>query len=160
MLEEAGLVELITLTLNLQLVMAINFHKENVEFDLPEEHKLSEWLNNIVAKEQKTITQLSFIFCSDDYLLEINKTYLKHDYYTDIITFPYKQGHEIESDIFISVDRVRENAAEYKTTFEAELLRVIAHGLLHMAGYGDKTDDDQIKMTEMENQSLEMWQKL
>ncbi len=137
--------------------MPITFHKEKIEVDLPEEEKLTSWLFDIASKEEKQISQLSYIFCSDDYLLEINKTYLNHDYYTDIITFPYKQGHEIESDIFISVDRVRDNAKEYNTTFESELLRVIAHGLLHMAGYGDKTEEDQDKMTEMENQCLEMW---
>lgn len=140
--------------------MPITFHKEEIEFDLPAEEKLTAWLLDIVYKEEKTITQLSYIFCSDEYLLEINKTYLNHDYYTDIITFPYKQGHEIESDIFISIDRIRENAIEYDTTFESELLRVIAHGLLHMSGYGDKTEEDQEKMTEMENQCLDMWSKL
>jgi rRNA maturation RNase YbeY len=138
--------------------MSITFHKEEIEFDLPAEEKLSEWLLDIVKRENKIITQLSYIFCSDEFLLEINKTYLNHDYYTDIITFPYKQGHEIESDIFISVDRVKDNAKEYKTTFEAELLRVIAHGLLHMLGYGDKTEEDQDKMTEMENQCLVLWE--
>ncbi len=137
--------------------MSITFHKEEIEFDLPSEEKLTAWLLDIASKEDKTISQFSYIFCSDDYLLNINKTYLNHDYYTDIITFPYKQGHEIESDIFISVDRVRDNATEYKTTFESELLRVMAHGLLHMAGYGDKTEEDQDKMTDMENQCLVMW---
>ncbi|MFT4533776.1 MAG: putative rRNA maturation factor [Saprospiraceae bacterium] len=137
--------------------MSITFHKEEIEFDLPSEEKLTAWLLDIASKEDKTISQFSYIFCSDDYLLNINKTYLNHDYYTDIITFPYKQGHEIESDIFISVDRVRDNATEYKTTFESELLRVMAHGLLHMAGYGDKTEEDQDKMTNMENQCLVMW---
>ncbi len=137
--------------------MSITFHKEEIEFALPAEEKITAWLLDIVKKENKTITQLTYIFCSDEYLLGINKEYLNHDYYTDIITFPYKQGHEIESDIFISVDRVRENAVEFDTTFESELLRVIAHGLLHMAGYSDKTEGDQDKMTEMENQSLVMW---
>ena len=140
--------------------MSITFHKEEIEFDLPAEEKLIAWLLDIASNEDKTITQFSYIFCSDDYLLNINKTYLKHDYYTDIITFPYKQGHEIESDIFISVDRVRDNAAEYKTTFESELLRVMAHGLLHMAGYGDKTVEDQDKMTELENRCLILWERL
>lgn len=140
--------------------MPITFHKEEIEFELPSEEKISEWLTSIASKEEKSITQLSYIFCSDDYLLEINKTYLNHDYYTDIITFPYKQGHEIESDIFISVDRIRENAKEYENTFELELLRVIAHGLLHMIGYGDKTEDDQIKMTKMEDQCILQWSAL
>ena len=138
--------------------MPIAFHKEEIEFDLPAEEKLTAWLLDIANKEGKRISQLSFIFCSDDYLLEINKTYLNHDYYTDIITFPYKQGHEIESDIFISVDRVKDNAKEYKTTFESELLRVISHGLLHMTGYGDKSEEDQNKMTEMENKCLVLWE--
>lgn len=138
--------------------MPIAFHKEEIEFDLPAEEKLTAWLLDIANKEGKRISQLSYIFCSDDYLLEINKTYLNHDYYTDIITFPYKQGHEIESDIFISVDRVKDNAKEYKTTFESELLRVISHGLLHMTGYGDKSEEDQNKMTEMENKCLVLWE--
>ena len=139
--------------------MSITFHKEKIEFDLPAEEKLIAWLLDIANKEDKTITHFSYIFCSDDYLLNINKTYLNHDFYTDIITFPYKQGHEIESDIFISVDRVRDNMTEYNTTFESELLRVMVHGLLHMAGYGDKTDEDQDKMTEMENKCLVLWEK-
>ncbi len=139
--------------------MSITFHKEEIEFELPEEEKLVEWLGEIATKENKTISLLTYIFCSDEYILDINKTYLNHDYYTDIITFPYKQGHEIESDIFISVDTVRTNAIEYDTTFNKELLRVIAHGLLHMLGYGDKTDEDQAKMTEMEDMCLELWEK-
>lgn len=137
--------------------MSISFHKEEIKFELPPEEKLAAWLSNIAKKEGKVISQLSYIFCSDEYILEINKTYLNHDYYTDIITFPYKQGHEIESDIFISVDTVRSNATEYKTTFNNELLRVIAHGLLHMIGYGDKTEEDQKKMTEMEDLCLVLW---
>jgi len=116
--------------------MPISFHKEQIEFQLP---------------------PISYIFCSDEYLLDINKTYLDHDYYTDIITFPYKQGKEIESDIFISIDRIKENAQSYGVTFDDELLRVIAHGVLHMVGYGDKTDEQQIEMTKMENQALDSW---
>lgn len=146
-----------TFAFHSKLYILITFHKEEIEFDLPDQKNLIDWLSAIAKKEEKTITQLSYIFCSDNYLLDINKTYLNHDYYTDIITFPYKQGNEIESDIFISVDRVRDNAKEYQTTFKLELLRVIAHGLLHMVGYGDKTDDDQIKMTEMENECLKLW---
>ena len=139
--------------------MSITYHKEELEIDLPADEKLTSWLLDIASKEEKRISQLSYIFCTDDYLLEINKTYLNHDYYTDIITFPYKQGYEIESDIFISVDRVKENAKEYKTTFETELLRVIVHGLLHMLGYSDKTEEDQDKMTVKENQCLVLWKE-
>lgn len=137
--------------------MPISFHKEEIDFDLPSEEKLVRWLEDLADNESKTIIQVSYIFCSDEYLLQINKEYLNHDYYTDIITFPYKQNNDIESDIFISVDRVRDNAASYKTTFDQELLRVIVHGLLHMVGYGDKTEDDQKKMTEMENLYISRW---
>ncbi len=140
--------------------MSISFHKEEIEFELPAEDHLEQWLTAIAKKEKKTIIQLSYIFCSDQYLLEINKTYLGHDYYTDIITFPYKQDREVESDIFISIDRIRENAIEYKTTFQQELLRVIVHGLLHMLGYGDKTEEDQIEMTKMEDHSISLWHEL
>jgi len=140
--------------------MPITFHKEEIEFVLPDQEKLTSWLEKIADKENKTISQLSYIFCSDEYILNINRTYLNHDYYTDIITFPYKQGHEIESDVFISIDTVRSNAIEYKTTFDKELLRVIAHGLLHMVGYGDKTESDQAKMTEMEEECLNSWEEI
>lgn len=135
--------------------MAISYHKEEIEFSLPAEELLSNWLEQLADSRGKKITQLTYIFCSDDYLLEINKTYLNHDFYTDIITFPYKQANEIESDVFISIDRVKENADAYKTTFEKELLRVIAHGLLHLMGYKDKTADEQKEMTKMENWAIE-----
>jgi len=137
--------------------MPISFHKEQIEFQLPPEEHLTQWLSGIAHDADCVISQISYIFCSDEYLLDINKTYLDHDYYTDIITFPYKQGKEIESDIFISIDRIKENAQSYGVTFDDELLRVIAHGVLHMVGYGDKTDEQQIEMTKMENQALDSW---
>ncbi|HRD08546.1 MAG TPA: rRNA maturation RNase YbeY, partial [Saprospiraceae bacterium] len=104
------------------------------------------------------LVQINYIFCSDDYLLQINQEYLQHDYYTDIITFPYQQGKNIESDIFISLDRVRENAAEFADgDYARELLRVIAHGLLHLSGYGDKTDEEALKMRAAENKAIESY---
>jgi len=138
--------------------MPISFHKEEIEFELPAEEALMSWLTKMAEEAGCTISSLCYIFCSDEYLLNINKSYLKHDYYTDIITFPYKQGKEIESDIFISIDRVRDNAESYNTTFDQELLRVVAHGLLHMVGYGDKTESEQAEMTKMENEALALWQ--
>ncbi|MDF1698535.1 MAG: rRNA maturation RNase YbeY [Saprospiraceae bacterium] len=135
--------------------MPITFHKEAIEFELPDEDRLKDWLVDIVTEEEKMISQLSYIFCSDEYLLEINKTYLNHDYYTDIITFPYKQGKTIESDIFISIDRVKDNAEKYNTSFQKELLRVIAHGVLHLVGYKDKTEEEQKEMRSKEDWAIE-----
>ena len=135
----------------------ITYHKEEVDFELPDEEKLSEWLESVGAGDDKVINQLTYVFCSDEYLLNINKEYLNHDYYTDIITFPYKQGKEIESDIFISIDRVMENATQFEASFEEELLRVMAHGLLHLMGYGDKTDDEKKVMRSKENQAVQLF---
>ena len=133
----------------------ITYHKEEIEFELPDEERLSEWLIQLCGEEGKTLVQLSYIFCSDEYLLNINKEYLDHDYFTDIITFPYKQDKEIESDIFISIDRVKENAQNFGVTFEKELLRVMSHGLLHLMGYGDKTEKEKKKMRMKENEAVD-----
>ena len=114
------------------------------------DQKFVQWLLDVAQAENKTICKLTYIFCSDEYLLDINNKYLGHDFYTDIITFPYKEGHEIESDLFISVDRVRENAVEFNVTFDNELKRVMIHGLLHLMGYGDKSEDQISLMREKE----------
>jgi len=137
--------------------MPIAFHKEGVDFEMPNESKLGNWLVDIAASKNKIISQIAYIFCDDEFLLNINKEYLNHDYYTDIITFPYKQGSEIESDIFISIDRITENAITYKSSFEKELLRVMAHGLLHLLGYMDKTDDEIKLMRDKENWAIDMF---
>ena len=137
--------------------MPVTFHKEEVEFELPKENKLSSWLVDIAASKNKKISQIAYIFCDDEYLLNINKEYLGHDYYTDIITFPYKQGIEIESDVFISIERIRENAITFESSFEIELLRVMAHGLLHLLGYKDKTEEEKIEMTAKENWAIELF---
>ena len=137
--------------------MPVTFHKEEVEFELPSESKLSNWLVDIAASKNKIISQVAYIFCDDEYLLNINKEYLNHDYYTDIITFPYKQGREIESDIFISIERVKDNASTFKSSFEKELLRVMAHGLLHLLGYMDKTEEEKKDMRDKENWAIDMF---
>ncbi len=117
-----------------------SYHYELADFTLKDEKEYTEWLCAVAKTEEVTIDNLTFVFCDDEYLLNINRTYLQHDYYTDIITFPYQQGKIIESDIFISISRVRDNAKEHKVDFHQELLRVMVHGLLHLIGYGDKTD--------------------
>ncbi|MCO6500964.1 MAG: rRNA maturation RNase YbeY [Vicingus serpentipes] len=118
------------------------FFSENISFSLPNEQVISQWICNAIAEEKKTATEITYVFCADDYLHNINLTYLNHDTYTDIITFDYTENNSISGDIFISIDRVEENAATYNKTFENELHRVIIHGVLHLLGYKDKTDEE------------------
>lgn len=119
----------------------VSFHFEQVEFDLPHQQLLVDWLLSIAAAEKKPVFELNFIFCSDEYLRNINVEYLQHDYYTDIITFPYTEG-AVHGDLFISSERVTENARALGVSFLNELCRVMAHGVLHLAGYGDKTPEE------------------
>jgi len=120
----------------------IIFFSENITFSLSNEKRIIDWIRNTVLQEGKTIGEINYVFCADDYLHNINLTYLNHDTFTDIITFDYTEESKISSDIFISIDRVKENAETFKTTFENELHRVIIHGILHLLGYKDKTDDE------------------
>jgi probable rRNA maturation factor len=133
----------------------INFCEEDVAIpEFIDEVILAKKLIEIANSYGATIETLTYIFCSDEFLLEINKEHLNHDYYTDIITFPYQQGKVIESDIFISVDRVRDNAREFEIEESLEFYRVIAHGLLHLIGFSDKTEDDTAKMRAAEDQAI------
>ena len=138
---------------------SINFYTEG-DAKLPmaeHEDAYRQWLQKVIQKEHKTAEQLQYIFCDDEYLLDINKRYLDHDYYTDIITFPYREGSVLEGDMYISVDRVSENAAEFGDTFENELRRVMVHGLLHLMGYGDKTPEEEMAMRAKEDSCLELF---
>lgn len=122
----------------------ISYHLADIE-TLPLqglEQKYTQWLQKVASDENATIQNLAYIFCSDEYLLNMNIKYLAHDYYTDIITFPYQEGKVIEADLYISVDRVAENAGEFRVDFRNELNRVMVHGLLHLLGYKDKTTED------------------
>ncbi len=133
----------------------INFFGEDVELPaVIDQKQVTKGLKIIAKNHLSNIEGLNYIFCSDEFLLNINKEYLAHDYYTDIITFPYQQGKIIEGDIFISIDRVTENAQSEKVELALEFYRVIAHGLLHLIGYKDKTDADQAKMTAAEDESI------
>ena len=117
--------------------------------------RLKQFLVSLFKKEGKKLRDLQYIFCSDDYLLEINRRYLGHDYYTDIITFNLAEsGQPINAEIYISVDRVRENAREYGVSIRNEIHRVIFHGALHLCGYGDKTKKEQILMHKKEDSAL------
>ncbi len=127
----------------------------NEEIDLPEfdEQKVIEVYKTIAHDHEETIDYINVIFCSDEYLLSVNQEYLQHDYYTDIITFDYSED-EIASDIFISVDRIAENAKEFNVTFQHELHRILIHGMLHLVGYEDKEDDSKAEMTAEEDHYL------
>lgn len=134
----------------------ISFNYET-NFELGDESAYEAWIKRILLSEQKQEGEISYIFCDDEYLLEINQQYLKHDTYTDIISFDYSMGDELSGDIFISVDRVRENAAEFNVSFETELLRVMAHGILHYAGYKDKDQSDAAIMRKKEEEKIGMF---
>ncbi|HEY9885814.1 MAG TPA: rRNA maturation RNase YbeY, partial [Vampirovibrionales bacterium] len=120
----------------------IQFFSEQTDFVLPKQSDFSEWISRCISKKGKSTGSLNFIFCSDEYLLTLNKEYLNHDTYTDIITFNYVEEEIISGDIFISIDRVRENASALNIDFNEELSRVIIHGVLHLIGYRDKTPEE------------------
>lgn len=137
----------------------IYFHIEEIDFKLKKKKKIRNWLTELAQTEEKIIEDLNYIFCSDNYLLEINKTHLNHDYYTDVITFDYCENKTISGDIFISIDRIKENAQTFDKSFKSELKRVMAHGLLHLMGYKDKNEADAIKMRKMEDFALKLNKK-
>lgn len=122
--------------------VSFSFFYEEVDFKLNNEQKTQSWVEQTVINENKTLGEINYIFCSDPYLLEINKEHLNHDTFTDIVTFNYCEGNIISTDIFISVDRVKENALTFNTLFDNELHRVIIHGILHLVGYDDKSDSE------------------
>ena len=134
--------------------MSINFYKEDFSGRIIDQKKRKNWINFAIEKEKFICGDLSFIFCLDEYLLKINKEYLNHDYYTDIITFNYVEGKTISGDIFISIDRVRDNAQQYGVSFENELSRVIIHGVLHLIGFDDKDESSQLIMRMKEEEYL------
>jgi rRNA maturation RNase YbeY len=136
----------------------ICFHDEGLEEPslLESETFTKEWIFKIIALESVHPGDINFIFCQDDYLLKINQQYLTHDFYTDIITFDYCEGNLISGDIFISVDRVRENAQNMNVSFDQELHRVMAHGILHLIGYKDGTDTDKELMRAKEDSCLSL----
>ena len=134
----------------------ITFFEEDIQYKLKEKTKVRQWIKDTIVAEGYQLDELTYIFFSDTYLLQINQQYLEHDTYTDIITFDNSSEKKtITGDIFISIDRIRENAAKFNQTIANELHRVIIHGLLHLLGYKDKSPDDRKKMTLMEDKYLE-----
>lgn len=135
--------------------LPILFFEEDIKFTLKDKNHIRQWIYETIVKEKKCLENLNFIFCSDAYLLDINIQYLKHHTFTDIITFDNSEKkNTISGDIFISIERIKENAKAYKTTFVNELHRVIIHGTLHLLDYTDKTKEAKILMTQKENEYL------
>ncbi|WP_299159563.1 rRNA maturation RNase YbeY [uncultured Eudoraea sp.] len=134
----------------------INYHYEG-KFHLEDSNKYTSWIKNILESENAQLGELSYIFCTDEYLIELNQKYLKHNSYTDIITFDYSEKDIISGEIYISVDRVRENALHFNEEFNKELQRVMAHGVLHLLGYKDKTEKEREKMRTKENEKIKMF---
>lgn len=133
----------------------ISFYTEDVNFKINKPLKTKQWLKGVVLSEGFEIGTINYIFCSDEYLLEINRQHLDHDYYTDIITFDNSDSDAtIEGDLFISIDRVSENADNQSVEFDKELKRVLVHGLLHLTGHGDKTVDEIKEMRALEDHYL------
>jgi len=137
--------------------MAITFSTENIKFDLKDKMKVKKWISTIVKAQDKKVGDIGYLFCDDAYLIEVNRSYLNHDTFTDIITFDYVEGNVVSGDIMISVERVKENAVLFGTTFDQELHRVLIHGVLHLLGQADKSDEDAVKMREKENEALVLW---
>lgn len=134
----------------------VSYFYEDTKFQFKGKLLNNRWLKLVAESEIKRLGDINIIFCSDNYILDINLRYLQHDYFTDIITFDYCEGDRLSGDLFISVDSVRENSIFYKTEFEEELHRVIVHGLLHLIGYDDHTEEDQKIMRSKENYYLSL----
>ena len=134
----------------------ILYYYEDVDFIFKGKTLNNRWLRLVAESEIKRAGDISIIFCSDNYILDINQRYLQHDYFTDIITFDYCEGDRLSGDLFISIDSVRENAREYGTEFKDELNRVIVHGLLHLIGYDDHTAEEKEVMRKKEDYYLSL----
>ena len=134
----------------------ISYYFEDVDFVLKSKVLTSKWLRLVAESEIRKIGNITIIFCSDNYILDINQKFLQHDYFTDIITFNYNEGDKLSGDLFISVDSVKENSIEFGSEFNDELNRVIVHGLLHLIGYDDHTDEDSKEIRNKENYYLSL----
>ncbi|PKP25075.1 MAG: rRNA maturation RNase YbeY [Bacteroidetes bacterium HGW-Bacteroidetes-2] len=134
----------------------IEFFSET-NFKLKNKKKITSWIQSIIEIEGCSLGEISYVFCDDKYLHAINVEYLKHDTLTDIISFDYSTGKQLNGEIYVSIERVIDNAKEYKDTFENELLRVLIHGVLHFLGYSDKKEEDQRIMRKKEDESLSVF---
>lgn len=130
----------------------IQFFYENLPESVNTEYK--KWLEDLILSEEKKLGEINYIFCDDEYLLKVNQDYLQHDYYTDIITFDYVKGKTISGEIFVSLQRISDNASTLSRNYEEELRRVLAHGILHLCGYKDKSEEEELQMRGKEDHYL------
>ena len=134
--------------------MEITFHTQDVELPNINQDLLNEWLPKVASFYSKEIGEITYIFCSDPVILEINQQYLNHDYYTDIISFDYTEGNVVSGDLFIGLETIQSNASKYQTSFIEELHRVLIHGVLHLCGIDDQTPEQRVTMEKEENRAL------
>ncbi len=134
----------------------IEFNYET-DFELLNEDRYRSWITAVILSENKTLGEINYVFCDDSYLLNINQQFLQHDTFTDIISFDYTLGNLISGDIFISIERVLENATTYNVDFSNELTRVMSHGVLHYCGYKDKSPEEQLLMRQKENEKISLF---
>lgn len=134
--------------------MAINFNFDEISKLTFPKNTIKSWIKFVIQSNNYKVGSISYIFCTDDYILRVNKEYLNHDYFTDIITFNYNEDKTLSGDLFISVDTVKTNAQEYGVTFDKELYRVMIHGVLHLIGFDDISDELQQEMTQKEDEAL------
>jgi len=139
--------------------VAITFHNESIRFDLKEKIKHKKWIRHFIESNNRVTGDLVFVFTSNEQLKLMNLEYLNHNYFTDVITFDYTEGKITSGDVFISIDQVRENAALYQVEPAEELRRVMIHGVLHLMGYKDGTEEERLAMREKENDALHLWLK-
>ncbi len=136
----------------------INFHTESIDFKVTNPIKTKRWLKSVIEAEGFELSEINYVFCDDEYLHKINVEYLDHDTLTDIITFDNSEDENlIEGDIFVSIERITDNAKDFGTVFELEFRRVIVHGILHLCGYYDKTDEDEKQMRAKEDHYIGLW---
>src|SRR6218665_1465125 len=134
----------------------ISFNYE-LDFKLEDESVYVDWISRVISSENKNEGEINYIFCDDEYLIELNQQYLNHDTLTDIISFDYSEGNDLHGDIFISVERVRDNANDFNVSFDDELKRVLVHGVLHYCGYKDKSEKDEKMMRQKEEEKMKMF---
>lgn len=138
------------------MISPISFFCEDIEFSLKQADSVSLWIENSISKEDKSLEEINYIFCSDTHLHSMNLEYLNHDTLTDVITFDLSDNQALNSEIYISIDRVKDNAKDLGVEFESELHRVMIHGVLHLIGYGDKTPEEQEVMRSKEDYYLNL----
>lgn len=136
--------------------MAIIFNAENIDFPKIKKRETANWIKSVAKSYGKETGDISYLFCTDEKMLEVNRQYLKHDFYTDIITFDYSEGNRISGDIYISLETVLSNSKKYSVNFDEELHRVIVHGILHLCGLNDKSEAEHQQMKEAEDKALNL----